>query len=320
MPPVQQQAYPQQPPPPQAYNQPPAYTPPPPQPQPSAYPLPNAQQPGYPPQTYQQQQMQRSAPPGYYPTPQPYMHDNTSLVNIWGPFAGFGTRRKHMGWLLDNRGDSANNLIDQVRNGFANRQIEGVSISQETLIARGLLVEMRNYFLLRKRLASVGLYINNFGKDLYLSIVTYLKPPVSNVRVLLLAISVLFGLFSTFVFPAMLNSALNDAFSGVSSSLFGGGGSTPSADGLLTLLCLIGPAGFINSLALTIFVIYSCYKWVTEKDILAGLRTTPNEFNEDDLMAMEKAAEQTVRMAMDELGLDPTNLKPVAPNQPTRLF
>jgi len=246
-----------------------------------------------------------------------YGPSSSAFFHIWGPFAGYGTRRKHIGWLLDNRGSRAADLINQVRTRFANRQIDGVTISQDTLVARGLLVEMRNYFLLRKKLATVGLYINNFGKDLFISIVTYLKPPISNVRVVLLALMVIFWMYMTFIFPA----ALNDAFTGLlgaSTSFFGG--RSDGGEGLATLLCVVGPVGMLNSLALGIFVLYSLYKFITEKDILAGLRTTPNEFNEDDLMAMEKAAEQTVRMAMDDIGLDPVNLKQVMPNQPARLF
>lgn len=295
---------------PQGYGQPPA---------PAGYPQQNQPASGMPgaamPPAQYGQQAYPQYPAGSYGSSTP------ALMHIWGPFAGYGTRRKHIGWLLDNRGNRANDLINQVRTRFASRQIEGVTITQDTLTARGILVEMRNYFLLRKKLATVGLYINSFGKDLFISIVSYLKPPISNVRVLVLAFMAIFWLYTVFIFPTQLENAFTGLVEGASSSLFGGRGSSSGGEGLATLLCFVGPAGTLNALALGLFVIYSLYKFVTEKDLLAGLRTTPNEFNEDDLMAMEKASEQTVRMAMDDIGLDPVNLKQVTPNQPTaRLF
>ena len=65
---------------------------------------------------------------------------------------------------------------------------------------------------------------------------------------------------------------------------------------------------------------YSIFKWVAERDFWAGLRVRANEFNEDDLMALEKAVEQTVRVSLDELGLDPDDLKPITDLDSDRLI
>jgi len=46
------------------------------------------------------------------------------------------------------------------------------------------------------------------------------------------------------------------------------------------------------------------YKFFTEKDPLALLRTPPNEFQLDDTVALEKAVEETVRQSMDVVGID----------------
>ena len=65
-------------------------------------------------------------------------------------------------------------------------------------------------------------------------------------------------------------------------------------------------------IGLYLALIFSIYKYFTEKDFLAILRTRPNEFDEDDLMALEKAVEQTVRSSLDDIGLNPADLKPAA--------
>jgi hypothetical protein len=233
-----------------------------------------------------------------------------SSMNLWGPFAGYGTRRQHIGWLMDNQGNHTQELIDKIYGKFSDRGIPGAHIQQKVLVARGLIVENRPYFLLQKGLVTLGLYIGEFGRDLFISLASYLKPPISYFRVLVLSLMMLFWLYSIFILPnAILDTA--DRFFG---SLGGGifGGPAPSAGSLINLLCIIGPLSLINSLLLFLFVIYSIYKWVKEKDILGGLRVTPNEFNEDDLMALEKAVEETVRISLDEIGLDPADLKPTS--------
>jgi hypothetical protein len=78
------------------------------------------------------------------------------------------------------------------------------------------------------------------------------------------------------------------------------------------LLCVIGPLGALNSFALFLVLIFSVYKWLREKDFLAILRTPPNEFQEDDTVALEKAIEETVRQSLDAIGIDP-KLMPPAP-------
>jgi len=233
---------------------------------------------------------------------------NVSAFHIWGPFAGYGARRRHVGWLLDNRGDKAEDLNQKIYQKFSERSIPGTTVTKEILKGRGILVENRTYFLLRKGLVTTGLYVSKFGQDLYLSLVSYLKPPVSNLRIGILVVMLLFGLYMSTGFASALNNSLtgfaNSALGSFGSGLFGGNVAEPSAGGLAFLLCVIGPLGLINNLLLFLIFAYSLWKFLTEKDILAALRVTPNEFNEDDLMALEKAVEQTINQSMDEIGLD----------------
>jgi hypothetical protein len=210
--------------------------------------------------------------------------------------------------LLDNRGDQSEALNQKINQKFSERSIPGTAVSQESLKGRGILIENRTYFLLRKGLVTMGLYVCKFGQDLYLSLVSYLKPPVSNLRVGILGMMLLFWLFFITGYSSALNNSLtnfiNSILGGFGSALYGGSVASPSAGGLGLLLCVIGPLGLLDSLLLFLFVAYSLWKFLIEKDILAGLRVTPNEFNEDDLMALEKAVEQTINQSMDEIGLN----------------
>jgi hypothetical protein len=243
-----------------------------------------------------------------------------AFVSIWGPFAGYGTRRRHVGWLMDNQGDRVNDLVQKVTGNFMHRKFPDANIQQVPLKGKGVIVEERPYFLINRGLVTSGLYINRFGQDLYVSQVSYLKPPISYFRVILLAVMFLFFLFTNYLLPDLLTGMMNSAMSSLGGGLFGGYNSGADMDALFAVLCVLGPIGLLNSLALFLFVVYSIYKWLTEKDILAGVRVRPNEFNEDDLMVLEKAVEQTVRISLDEIGLNSEDLKPIQPIHQTRVI
>lgn len=253
------------------------------------------------------------------PTPRPerrYGEGGRAPLNPWGPFAGYGTRRRHTGWLMDSQGSHADELVSNVEHKFSQRKIPHTAVVRRTLTARGVLVENRPYFLLRRGLATVALYIAAFGEDLFISLASYLKPPISPLRVLILLAMVAFQFFMYFLFPVMFNQRLND----LASSVLNPFGGVPDVGGLLALSCLVGPLGLVNTIALILFALYSLYKYLTERDILAGLRVPPNEFNEDDLMAMEKAAEQTVRIALTDIRLNPDDLRVASVRRAEQLF
>lgn len=259
---------------------------------------------------YSQQQVQQSQ----YSS-NPSSQKNLSALNIWGPFAGYGARRRHLGWLMDGQGSRYQDLTNQIGNRFNKRNIPDVQISRQNLTAKGLLVETRPYFLLKRGLVTLGLKVSVFGNDLFISMATYLKPPISNFRVILFLGAGAFALIG----GPILNGILNTALGNISSNLMGGGLFGGSSSGgsdlsglLMPVMCFFGPLWSLTIIGLYIALFYSFYKWLTEKDFLALLRVKPNEFNEDDLMAMEKAVEQTIRSSLDDIGLNPADLRPAA--------
>lgn len=273
-----------------------------------------------PPAQYSSPQFPYAPQPGYAGVP---FHgaSGRSGVGLWGPFAGYGTRRRHVGWLMDGEGHRAPDLQAQVDAKFKAREIPGAVLYRDTLVAQGIFVETRHYFIIRRGLATLALYIAQFGKDLFISQASYLKPPISNVRAIAAGVMLLFQAYMSFFYPLTLGNAVNDFGNSLSSSFnpFGGGSSFGTGP-LIFLACVLGPLGGINALALLALVCFSAYKWLTEKDFLAALRVPPNEFNEDDLMAMEKAVEETVRQSLTELKLNPDNLRPASAGRGGQLF
>lgn len=260
---------------------------------------------------YQPEQLPQSA--GAYPPPQAYSQPygnlssaqvSHSLFNIWGPFAGYGTRRRHVGWLMDNQAARYPDLLKRVNQRLKERQISGVGVRWQTLTARGLIVESRPYFIIQRGLVSLGLNIGGFGRDLFISMATYIKPPISNFRAILAGISALLFIGGGPVLAGMLGGAASGF------SLMGD--NSGAIGGLLSVLCCLGPVWGINALVFPLLLLVSAYKWLSEKDFLSLLRVAPNEFNEDDLMALEKAVEQTVRSGLDDIGLNPAELRPTA--------
>lgn len=224
----------------------------------------------------------------------------TTVGNIWTPFAGYGTRGRHVSWLLDNLGHRANDLHQAVTERFQLRAVPNADMGWQQLTAQGIIVERRPFYFVRRGITTVALYIAQFGRDLYISQVTYVKSPISNLRVIVLALMIAFQLFFMFGFTRALAGTVGTGAFGL-----------PSFDSgsLIFLLCIVGPLASLNMLALLLGTIFSVYKYFTEKDVLAILRRRPNEFQQDDTVALEKAVEETVRQALDKIGI-PTNVMP----------
>lgn len=265
-----------------------------------------------------------SVSPGqdHYDTYDDYDYDSTptrAVANLWGPFAGYGNRRRHVGWLLNDQGHQLPQVISQVHQRFDHRSVPDAEINPVVLTAQGLLAERRYYFMLKLGLVSMALYINRFGNDLYVSLSSYLKPPINPLRVLVMVLMLLFSLFMFTLYAPALQNAAYGTLGGL---IPGGGGNTGSISNLAFLLCVVGPLGTLNNIALVLLFAFSVYKFLTEKDFLAALRTRPNEFDEDDLIVMEKAVEETVRQSLTDLHLNPNDLRLVTTprGEATRLF
>jgi hypothetical protein len=228
----------------------------------------------------------------------------TIPFSLWGPFAGRGTRGRHATWLLNDKGAQAEELRDTVIERFARRMIPDARVDTATLVRQGVLVDARPFFLVRRKRSTVGLYLARFGEDLYISQVTYSKNPISVWRVVLLVLLVLFVAAYTIAYASSLEAA--------------GGILRLVSDGspLVTMTCCIGPFYILGALALGFLAVFSLYKWLTEKDLPAALRMPANEFDIDDSACLEKAVEQTVREALDSLGLESRVLMPPAFERP----
>jgi hypothetical protein len=247
---------------------------------------------------------------------------HTIPFSVWGPFAGRGARGRHAAWLLNNRGVQADELRDAIIERFEARNIPGAEVERKPLERRGVWVDSRPFFLVRRGLTTVGLYLARFGQDLYISQVTYSKSPISAGRVLVLILMILF--IPIYIVP--YNKVAADVGNALKANVDNllprvghmlGLGQTvvqwPDLRLFAGLTCCVGPLFLLDCLALAFLMLFSLYKWLTEKDILAALREPPNEFDIDDTTSLDKAVEQTVREALDSIGLmmpSPVELPP----------
>lgn len=222
----------------------------------------------------------------------------TGPVSMWGPFAGYGQRGRHVAWLLDDCSNRTEHLRNAVQARFDKRQIPETTVTMKVLQLRGVNPDPRPYFLLQRRRATVALYISQFGKDLYVSQVSYSLGPLSMVRIWAFIGMAAYAVFYT---PFLLGS-IGATLGGDVSGLFGS----------ILLFCCGGPLFFVSALGVLFGLTLAGYRFVTDRDIMAPFRVTANEFDNDDLIALEKAAEQTVRDSLDEVNVDRT-MMPVAP-------
>ncbi|NMC01556.1 MAG: zinc-ribbon domain-containing protein [Chloroflexi bacterium] len=236
--------------------------------------------------------------------------------SLWGPFAGYGMRREHIAWLLQGLGQRAEDLRNKVTQQFAQRQIPDARVDLLTLTGKGIAVEQRPFYRIQRGLATVWLYVARFGEDLYISQVSYIKGQISLARVILL-----FAMIGFIILSGISSAAVSSNLSGAMNSVpaFLGGSSEDLNVALLaSLVCCFGPLGAISQIGLIFGLIFSVYKYLTEKDFLALLRAKPNEFQEDDIISLEKAVNETVRQSADIIGIDLKLLEPGKAYQSTR--
>jgi hypothetical protein len=231
-----------------------------------------------------------------------------SALNIWGPFAGYGERGRHVSWLLNNLGDRAEALRDAVTERFNEREIPGARVRPLTLTGKGVVVERRPYYFAQRGIATAALYVARFGNDLYISQVTYARGAINPLRAIILILMVLFQIGYV---PAVIASIAPVDFTGIDlGRLYGYENYDLGAFGFLS--CCLGPLWFLNGLALFLVALYMFHKFLTIKDPLVMLRLPPNEFQQDDIIVLEKAVEETVRQSLDAIGID-VALMPPAP-------
>lgn len=226
------------------------------------------------------------------------LSSSTSSVSIWGPFTGYGQRGRHVAWLLDGAGNQAGQLYNAVKTRFERREIPETVTVLKTLQLRGVNADPRPYFILQRRRATVALHIAQFGKDLYVSQVSYSLGPISMVRVWAFIAMAVYAVFYTPIQMASLGAIANGDVGGFFSTIL--------------LVCCGGPLFFASGLGVLFAIVFAGYRFITDRDILAPFRVTANEFDTDDLIALEKAVEQTVRDSLDEANLD-RSLMPEAP-------
>lgn len=268
----------------------------------------------------------------------------TTLVNPWQPFAGFGEREHHETWLLDNLGDRAEDLRDSLSDRFVERKIPGAEITRKRLSGKGFLTECRDYYIAKRKHVSVGVLIARFGKDLYISQVTYFKGPISTARLLIyllmLAFQVLFVIGITSFYSTVQYGVLTLSSTPHSTNpndLQEPSLAPPQPDqdftalfnidkiintyiqkiwGLMQsialLACCLSPLGILNMIVLAISTTLILYRAVTRKDLLSIFRQSPNLFQEDDRAALEWSVYKTIGESLDKIGISSAVLPPLA--------
>jgi hypothetical protein len=238
--------------------------------------------------------------------------------DLWDPFAGFGRRGRHVSWLLNNLGNQAEALRDEVIKRFESRKIPEANDSPQRLSGKGFFAEQRPYYIIRRKIVSVGLYISRFGEDLYISQVTYAKGAISFGRMLLLALMIISVIFifaelASFVTSIFLLVGISASDSEIITYILGLLAALRNYFNsyLSSLSCILFPIGILSMFFIPLIIIHMLYRAYTDRDPFLLLRSPLNEFQQDDIIALEKAVEETVRQSLDSIGID-VNLMPPA--------
>jgi membrane protein implicated in regulation of membrane protease activity len=193
----------------------------------------------------------------------------------------------HYSWLLDGKEMQATTVLSTILDLLRQRSIGGLTIAPERLTERGITLEERDYLKVRRGVSSVFIYVAPAGRDLYISRATTVLPAINIMRV----IGLLLLLALAFFGPGILQN-------------------------------MAGPAGYFLGGLFFLFVIpiwlyflwllfRSFSYWLVEKDFWVYLRANQlNDFQLDDIALLEHVTDETVRVAVEQLGLDASKILP----------
>jgi hypothetical protein len=232
----------------------------------------------------------QSAPPsGAYPI---QMGAGQGQVALRRAFAGYGTLILHHSWLINGGSEQASNARSVILDILRQRNIVGLNVNPQRLMERGLLMEERDYLVARRSVATMFIYATPAGKDLYISRATTVLPAISNVRVAIFTILFLIMFLGFFIHPSPYSVLSGDVFGYVVASFF-------SVLSIPILLFFI------------VILVRSFIYWLVEKDFWVLLRpNTLNDFQLDDIMLLEHVTDDTVKTAVQQIGLDASQITP----------
>ena len=227
----------------------------------------------------------------------------SATFELWGPFAGAGKAAHHQTWYLPGAATQAETLRQTIDASLANALPPGVLLERTQLSAPAVIPAHRPYSQLKRNDAMAALGIAEAGPDLAISLVSYVKPPISWGRVIIFGVLALLELIYLISYTNVLGNALEGA---LGNSLFGNGS---GFQGLANLLCVAGPLGGLLAIALVVFLVLSLYKLLVDKDILAYLRLPVNEFNQESRRGLVHQLMSALHSALDDAGLDSDKLR-----------
>lgn len=227
----------------------------------------------------------------------------------WGPFAGYGKRQAYGGWFIPNVGEQAASMLTLLEQGFRQSYSAVAEVFVKAFTAHGLQreVEARNYLVFRRGQATLVVYIVPSGKDVFISVASFLKPPLSRLRVGMLAFFILLALAFFLYFPAWV-------VDWVLKVQMNGNVIWENPWNVLNLLLgvlVIAPLGAASVSVFWVVMGKATLAWIREMDFWAPLRMSPHEFHQDDLLIMHKALEQALLGVLDDLGLSSADLRKV---------
>ncbi len=212
------------------------------------------------------------------------------MASIRRAFAGHGTPVMHFSWLLNGEQAKAFTVRSSIMEILKLHNIPRLSIHQEKLVERGILMEEREYLTVARGVSTVFIFVTPAGRDLYISRATTVLPAISNVRAFVVGLLLFIMFLGFFIHPSTYGLLSGDVTGFVAGSI-------------LTIL----------SIPLLLFFIWllvrSFISWLVEKDFWMFLRpNTLNDFQLDEIALLEHLTDEVVRSAVEQAGLDASKI------------
>jgi hypothetical protein len=219
-------------------------------------------------------------------------------------FAGRGELITHYTWFLPGEHLNATNLRSAILDLLRLRNFQPLKLNVEKLRESGYWFEERDYITMQRGVATIFVYIAPAGRDLYISRATTVQLSFDPLRIIIFACIV----GEVFLGPAIIQGMLTNATSSAT-------GGPASALGLIVpLITIVGIFALLyipSIIALLVFLFASFKHWLAERDFWIYLRRNYlKDFEIDDVKLLERATDEAVHAAGEQLKVDVTKISP----------
>jgi hypothetical protein len=227
----------------------------------------------------------------------------------WGPFVKYGMPFQRMSLWASSESPvdetSSKGIFDRIKS-IDDHSIQIDYSEIPTTINR----DTESHLLCQWESYSSVINIYGKGSNIFASTCTFIRTPLSYIRISVAFLFLINWLYMVFFFPIQTASSFWPILTNLSQKSTG-----QSNIGFFVLLFVIGPAGIIGNSIFSALLLFSIYQWHKYRDLWAIFRMKPAESQINDLNIFQFRLLQLIKIALLDTGIPSENIHFILPSE-----